>query len=1262
MKKKIENNLSIFEHKPPPQAELQIVAIGASAGGLEAVTELLQNMTANTGLVFVYISHLSPEHESLLTNILSRVTAMKVQEVTDRVKMLPNNVYLIPPGKAMKVLDGHIQLTERTTATKIHLPIDIFFTSLAEVHKEDAIGVILSGSANDGTRGLKAIRACGGITFAQNNTAKFKSMPESAVAAGVVDYVLTPKEIAAQIIAISKHEFALHRVKQFAENQVDNNDPSLKIIFNLLLQHTQIDLSYYKLPTIKRRILRRMLLNKNKLLKEYALFASQNTDEVRLLSQDLLISVTSFFRDADASEYLQKALMPKILAAKSANEKLRVWVPACATGEEAYSIAITIIEIQQKLGFSIPVQIFATDISVKAIATARIGMYTQEDIATLSIKQVDTYFLKTGNKYTVTKALRNMCVFAAHDVLKSPPYSKIDLISCCNLFIYLNNTAQKKVLNIFHFALKDTGFLILGKSETIATNSQLFEPINTKIKVYSKKTNSTKNSVSNILPIKEQTIDKIKLFIESANTNKLILGFDNELDLLLLSKYIPASVVINYSMDIVHFRGDTHLYLKHLSGNANLNLLKMAPSELAFELRQAIPMVIQSKQPFSKIGIEIKSLPNIKLVNIEVVPVNITNQEPLLLVMFTQPITVQNKSAGIKSATSVQLAKDAKILRLEEELTAFKIDMQKYAYSQEQLIEELQSANEEVISNNEEMQSINEELETTKEEIESTNEELTTTNEELLTRNGLLMEAYQYSDALLSNLNEPVLVLNKQFRVLSASKNFYEVFFCTAEDTEGLLFFEIANKEWDIPQLKELLNDMIPKKKYLHKLEIKHNFSRMGTKVLAINARIIVQETHNEVLILLTIEDISDVKIAEQLVKESEERYQAAVSAVLGIVWTNSADGNMYGEQKSWEYLTGQTFEEYQGYGWTKAIHPDDRQPTVSAWQVAVNNKSNFIFEHRVLLKNGSWGHFSVRALPTFNLDGSIKQWVGVHTDITAKKIAEDKILNLANELEVQVIDRTKKLAISNKKLEENNVSLQILNKELQAFSYVASHDLQEPLRKIQTLANRIIETEGTLSTKGKDYFERMQKAAERMQALIQDLLAFSNIQSTDGKPFTTCNLNVVVEDAKIELSELIKETKATINVSKLCDVQIIPFQLRQVFVNLISNAIKFTKQNVAPIITIKSKIVKYDIKKPKVMGINKDYCHITVADNGIGFEPNYNEKIFEVFQRLHNRDEYPGTGIGLAIVKKIIENHNGVITAKAVQGKGATFEIYLPL
>ena len=845
-----------------------IVAIGASAGGLEAITLLLQNLPANTGMAYIYVQHISPDHKSMLTALLSKKTEMKVTDVEDMEKMEPDNLYIIPYDKEIEVTDGHIKLTPRPKNKHTNLSIDVLFTSLASTHNENTIGIVLSGNGNDGTRGLKEIKLAGGITFAQDESAKFGSMPHSAIAEGVVDFILSPKEIAEELANLSKHAFSSHLPAQLApEDEIDNNDPDLKIILQLLHKRKNVDFSYYKMNTIKRRILRRMLIHKIKTIKEYAEFVQQKSEEIDLLYEDMLINVTDFFRDTDVFILLKKTVLSKILKSKAPGETLRIWVAACATGEEVYSIAMVIIELQDSMANNIPFQIFASDLSGDAIREARNGEYSALQLKNVSPKRLQRFFTKVkDNKYRISQSLRDLCIFAQHNILNDPPFSRMDFISCRNFLIYLETPAQKKAITTFHYALNEGGCLMLGKSETIGTMSQLFMPLNKTYKIYTRKNHASSKRIPELMPhivntvIVEKNNNMVSLpkkIINSATNN---LG--NAFDSVLLAQYVPASVIINYDMDILQFRGQTALYLMNTPGKASFNILKMANTEITFELRNAIHHAIKTKQTVRKMGIEMNrdvSKNTLQIVNLEVAPLKIEGEEPMLVVVFTgQQIELAEPPAlGVKNNS---IAKDRRIKKLEEELAAARYDMGSITHDQEAANEELQSANEEVVSSNEELQSLNEELETSKEEIESTNEELITTNQELQARIQQVEDLSAYNDGILSSVHEPMLILDKDMRVKSANMSFCKKFRVSEEESIGISLYKLGDNQWNIPHLRELLEDILPKNGNFQDFEVELVFPSIGNKTMLLNAHRIFLQSKNEELIVLTISDITRVK------------------------------------------------------------------------------------------------------------------------------------------------------------------------------------------------------------------------------------------------------------------------------------------------------------------------------------------------------------------------------------------------------------------
>jgi two-component system CheB/CheR fusion protein len=1134
--------VSLSKSKNLKPSDFPVVAIGSSAGGLEAALELFKNLSANTGMVYIYVQHISPDHKSLLTPILSKITVMKVQEVENMEHIIPNNIYVIPNDRGIEVTDGHIKVIPRSKGG-VAVSIDILFSSLAQTHKENVVGIVLSGNAHDGTKGLKAIKDAGGITFAQDDSAQVISMPKSAIAAGVVDFILSPKEIAIKLNLLGKNGITKltlkPKVKDFQveeETNIKDNDPDLRIIIDTLQKKVNVDFSLYKLATIKRRINHRMLQCGIKTIKEYSKFLFKKNKETELLYKDLLINITSFFRDPETFQYLKTTFLPTLLKSKNPGETLRIWVPACSTGEEAYSLAMLITEIQSSKIKKNPVQIFATDLSEQAIKDARIGEYSEKDLIALGKRRAERFFTKIGSNYRIAKELRDMCVFAPHNILYDPPFSRIDLISCRNLLIYFDVTAQKKALATMNFALNEGGCLLLGKSETVGTASQFFNQISNTFKLYCRKKST---GIRKIPEISFRTFGKS--IIEKNNKplygKKHIISsseLDRSIDSTLLSLYMPACVIINKNMEIIKFRGQTSLYLSHPPGNASLNILKMTRPEFTFELRNAINEVVKTNSAIFKTGIQLNTdVKNtlLQVMSLEARPLTIEWGEPLYLIVFTMQEI--EKVGGKNSIAKNSLQKDSRVKKQIEELHKASAEMIAVIESQDRAYEDLQAANEEIISASEEFQTLNEELETSKEEIEATNEELLTTNQELQMRNEQLAESYNFSEAVAETMHEPMLILDKHFRVKSANKAFYKKFHLMQAGTEGILLHELSNHQWDIPELHQLLDNIIRKNTHFYEHEITYTFPETGKKTMLLNARPISQKTQNEQLILLTFTDTTTI---------------------------------------------------------------------------IKNNKSD------------------------------------------------------NKQLEDVISERTKALEESYQTVNEKNAFLEKANKELETFTFISSHDLQEPLRKIRLFTKSLLENENkNLSASGKGDLNKIQTTTERMQALIDDLLIYAGIKE-GKKDYEKINLSKIVKEVADDFKDSIKDKRAEITIDGVCNTKVIVFQFRQVIHNLLENALKFTHAKRFPRINIKCEItpgrlLNFDGYLPEI-----NYCHITVTDNGIGFDPKYKDRIFEVFQRLHGQQSYRGTGMGLAICKRIIENHKGVITATGRLNKGVTFDIYLPI
>lgn len=745
-----------------------IVGIGASAGGLEAFTQLLQALPGNTGMAFVLIQHLDPEHESILTELLGKATAMPVHQVRDGILVKANEVYVIPPNANMAVLHGRLSLLPRTEIHGQHMAIDHFFRSLADDQKSQAVGVVLSGTATDGTLGLDAIKAAGGVTFAQDSeSAKFDGMPRSAIAAGAVDLVLPPEQIAAELARLGKHTYLRTAPTVPSEALLPGGENDLMQAFVLLRAATGIDFTSYKRTTIQRRIARRMLLQKVDNLGQYVRYLQHHPAEVKLLSQDLLIKVTSFFRDARTFEVLQKTVFPRLLQEQAPETPVRIWVPGCSTGEEAYSLAISLLEYLQAKSEHRVVQIFGTDVDEAVIDKARSGIYPKNIALDVSPERLRRFFVKTDDGYRVSKTVREMCVFARQDVTRDPPFSKVDLISCRNLFIYFTSELQNKVLPTFHYALQPGGYLLLGSSEGIGGFADLFSLVDKKFKLYVKKSNSRRAALDvGHGDSRAVRTERAKPYVEPGAS-----GWDpvKESDRLVLSKYGPAGVVVNADLDIVQYRGHTAAFLEPATGAPSLNVLKMVRGGLFVALRAALQKAKKTKRPVRQTDVPVSFDKAERQITLQVIPLQPPDGSGVLsyLILFEEPGHEANAAAPVGASTRpVPPAADARQSdRLRQELAATREYLEALLDEQAKANEDLRAANEEIQSANEELQSTNEELETAKEELQSINEEMMTVNQELQDRNLDLDQVNDDQSNLLSSIHIAVVMVSTDLRI-----------------------------------------------------------------------------------------------------------------------------------------------------------------------------------------------------------------------------------------------------------------------------------------------------------------------------------------------------------------------------------------------------------------------------------------------------------------------------------------------------------------
>jgi len=764
-----------------PRSSFPIVGIGASAGGLAAFEAFFSGMPADAdpNMAFVLVQHLAPDHNSILTDLVRRYTRMQVFEVQDGMAVQPNCAYIIPPNHDMAFLNGTLQLLAPAAPRGQRLPIDFFFRSLAQDQHERAIGVVLSGTGSDGTQGVRAIKGEGGMIMAQNpESTEYDGMPRSAIATGLVDFELPPAEMPAQIISYVAHAFG--KPPHPATAPPHKAESALKKIFVLLRAQTGHDFSMYKPSTIHRRIDRRMAVHQIDTLNDYVKYLQQNPVEVEALFRDLLIGVTSFFRDPEAFKALEEQVIPKLFAGKPAGASVRVWSTGCSTGEEAYSLAILLQEHLETLKQSFNVQIFATDIDSIAIATARTGLYPASIAADISPERLGRFFLaeSDGSMYRINKSIRDMLVFSEHDLVRDPPFSRLDLISCRNLMIYMGGELQKRLIPIFRYALNPGGFMFLGTSETVGEFGDMFATLDRKLKLYQRKDDihgTRRTALGHFLPFTSMEGKASQTSGKTPATGKLPL---RELaEQAILNQITLVGVLVNAQGVILYLHGRTGMYLEPAPGEAGVNnILKMAREGLRRDLTTALHKATVTKETVRCEGLRIKTNGHFTMANLIVCPVltniNSTLEDTLFLVLLEEtsdaatPVATESAVPPLGVDCDADADVDARISALKQELRAKEEYLQTTNEELETSNEELKSSNEEMQSINEELQSSNEELETSKEELQSVNEELATVNAELQTKVTDLSQANNDMNNLLAGTGIATVFVDHQLRIL----------------------------------------------------------------------------------------------------------------------------------------------------------------------------------------------------------------------------------------------------------------------------------------------------------------------------------------------------------------------------------------------------------------------------------------------------------------------------------------------------------------
>ncbi len=972
------------------RARFPVVGIGASAGGLEACTALLKALPVNPGMAFVVVQHLNPHHESILHKLLSRTTEMPVIQVEDGMVLEPDHVYVIPPQHDIAVRQTTLRLSRRRTGGR-HLPVNRFFASLAKDQKRAAIGVILSGTASDGTLGLQAIKSEGGVAFAQDpKSAGYPGMPESAILTGCVDFILPPEEIARELVRLGRLPYTRRAAVPDAEPMLAGAADLQKII-QILRTATGVDFSLYKIGTIKRRVARRMILHRIESLERYESFLQHNPSEVTALYQDIFIHVTHFFREPETFAALQRKVLPKLIAKRPKGEPLRVWIPGCSTGEEAYSIAITLLEFLEKRAPATPVQVFGTDISAPAVDTARAGTYSETAVANVSPERLKRFFVKVGDSYQIGKPVRDRCVFARHDLGRDPPFSRLDLISCRNVLIYMSTALQGRVLSLFHYALKPAGFLLLGKSETPGSTGRLFVQDDHRCKIYSR--NPAAAVARTALALAEY--EKAPAHAAPAELTSAAFNLEKAVERIIWQRYAPAALVVDSGLQVLHFDGNAGPYLAPARGAATLHLLKLVREELALDLRTALHRAKKEETPVRREGIRFPQDGGSNIVNLEVIPIkgrHVKGADFLILI---------EEAPARETARTRENADDGKLDDLRQELISTREHLQSIIETQDATNEALTVEHEEVLSANEELQSTNEELETAKEELQSTNEELTTLNEELQNRNAELGHLANDLSNLLVGVSIPVIVVGGDRRIRR--------FTAAAEPLLNLIPADVGRPISDIrpnidmPELDSLISEVSGKGSLVDR-EVQGRDGRWYS--LRMRPYKTAENKIDGVLMALMDIDVMkrgldqarmslDNAVAERDLSTSLLDMSGALIVIL------DRAGRIIGFNRACQEISGYSFREVKGRAlWDFLLPPEEVDESKGAVaRILEGAHPARTYERTWVCKDASRRVIAWSAIVRLGADDGVRQIIGTGIDITRRKLDADALRRSEDQL-----------------------------------------------------------------------------------------------------------------------------------------------------------------------------------------------------------------------------------------------------------------------
>ncbi|MGN6228323.1 MAG: CheR family methyltransferase [Dyella sp.] len=1213
--------------------DFPVVGIGASAGGIAAVERLLQEFPKNPGMAFVVVLHLSPRHESQVDKILQRNVKMPVLQVRSPVPLEKNHVYVISPRQQLSMNDGYLRLTEAVRPRGRQVAIDFFFRTLAQVHRGHAVAAVLSGTGADGASGLARVREFGGVTFAQSpDDAEFDEMPRAAIATGAVDAVLPAPEMAERMLALASNarriqlpanDGEITPAEAEAEQAVEQRAMvAVQEILAILRSHTGHDFRHYKRATILRRIERRMQVNNIDDLPGYRDFLDATPAERPALLQDLLISVTNFFRDREAFEALEKLVLPQVFLDKDSAATVRAWSAGCATGEEAYSLAILLSEEASKNRLMPGVQVFATDIDAAAIDQARVAVYSAAVTSDVPAPHVNRYFVKEGGEHLrVQKGVRERVLFAHHNILRDPPFSKLDLIACRNLLIYLNREVQRDVLEIFHFALRPGGFLFLGSSESADAAPGLFTAVDKKHRIY--RANDVARSISRLgtstsLGIEPRVLEQ-RSFATTKRSAKLA-----DFHLQLMEHYAPPSILLGSDYAVLHMTQSASVYLRHVGGAPSVNLQTLILPELRLALRTTMFRATEEGRVAESQPTALVRDGNRYQVALSVRPVSMPEPEAdLFLVVFHE---VEDKAGAEPPHTS---AGDPLVLQLEDELRRTREQLQMTVEQSETSGEELKASNEELQSINEELRSATEELETSKEELQSMNEELITVNHELKVKVEETSKVNDDLQNLIASTDIATVFIDRGMCIKRYTPRAADVFSIIPSDI-GRSLMDITHRL----VYEELLSDALETFQSLRTSE-REVTTADGRWYIA---RMLPYRTTEDRIegAVLTFIDITGRKRAEEEARKSEEHFRLVAESTDHAIITFNIDGVITHWNRAAERIFGYTAGEVNGLSGELLFAEKDRDDNAFARQLGVAlSQGKAQVEQWYLRKDGTTVFCSGTTVPL--IQGGPHGFAQIIRDVTADRRRNREQAHLlrvesASKEAAQQANLLKDefLATMSHEL-KHPLNLMLMNAEL--LSMIPEIARHESARQAAAIIRRSILSQGQIID---DLLDLSRINTGKLTLKLDELDLAQSVRRLAGSTHDEAT------QRGLQFASQIPDTPVMVKADRV--------RIDQVIWNLLSNALKFTPAG-----------GHIELQ----LSTTNTHAALVIADTGRGIAADQLEQVFEMFHQDSgvSTREGGGLGIGLALVRQLVELHGGTVCAQSPgRGQGARFTVSLPL